>query len=842
MAASAALRWMVWGEWRAHPARVLVAAAAIAIGVALGFAVYLVNRSALDEFERAVQTVSGAADLQVRAASAAGFDETLYPTLARIPGVRAASPVVELTARASPDGPPITLLGLDVFRAAQVTPSLAGVRQGPAGAGTTPFDAGQVFLSAAAMQASGAMVGGAIRLTAAGQAASFRVAGTLPAAAEGQRIAVADIADAQWRFGQLGRLQRIDLKLAAGSDARAVQDAVAAALPPDAAIETRQTQATRGDSLSRAYRVNLEMLAMVALLTGGFLVYSAQSLSVSRREAQFALLRVLGLSRRRLLGMIFAEGGLVGLIGGMAGVGLGLALAGLALRVLGGDLGGGYFQGAHARLVFAPGAAAVFLGLGLLASLAGAVVPALHAAKAKPAVALKSAGDGVDPRARPPLKPGLALLAAGGLAALSPPVGGLPLLGYAAIALILAGGIAVMPWLAMALLTPVRPRRPGPAAHLALGRLRGAPGQAAVALCGIVASVSLMVAMSVMVASFRGSVDEWLGQVLPADLYMRLPDIQTGGLDLAAQADLTAVEGVRRVTFRKMVGLRLAADRPEVVLQVASVDRADPARSMPLTGQTRAVPVGATPVWISEPMARLYRLKPGDALTLPLGGAARPVAVAGVWRDYAHQFGAVAMDSADYTRLTGDTLRTQASVDLAPGAAPGPIIAALRAALPPGMRDQADFTRSQALRAYALRVFDRSFAVTYALEAIAIGVGLAGVAATFSAQTFARAREFGMLRHIGALRRQIVGLLALEGALLGAVGGVAGLGLGAVMGQILIQVINPQSFNWTMDTRWPVGLLTTLFCALVAASAGTAVLSGRSALSAGAIRAVREDW
>ena len=210
----------------------------------------------------------------------------------------------------------------------------------------------------------------------------------------------------------------------------------------------------------------------------------------------------------------------------------------------------------------------------------------------------------------------------------------------------------------------------------------------------------------------------------------------------------------------------------------------------------------------------------------------------GVWRDYARQFGTLAIADNDYLRLTGDRTRTQLAVTLAPGADPLRTAAALRAAAPPILSGQMMFSQSRTLRAMALRLFDRSFAVTYALEAIAIGIGLAGVAATFSAQTFARTREFGMLRHVGALKRQVVAMLALEGALLGAVGALAGLSLGAVLGQILIQVINPQSFNWSMDTRWPVAMLASLFCALVAASAGTAVLAGRSALSAGAIRAV----
>jgi putative ABC transport system permease protein len=99
-----------------------------------------------------------------------------------------------------------------------------------------------------------------------------------------------------------------------------------------------------------------------------------------------------------------------------------------------------------------------------------------------------------------------------------------------------------------------------------------------------------------------------------------------------------------------------------------------------------------------------------------------------------------------------------------------------------------------------------------------------------------------MLRHIGVLKRQIVGMLAAEGALLGTVGVVAGIGLGVAISQVLIHVINPQSFHWTMETELPYVLFATVAVALVAASAGTALIAGRRALSDDAIRAVREDW
>jgi putative ABC transport system permease protein len=192
-----AARWMILGEWRAYPARVIVAALSIAVGVALGFAVHLINASALEEFARAVRTVNGDSDLQVRATTPLGFDETLYPKLARIPGIAGASPAVELSARVNGGrNAPLTLIGVDPLRAAVVTPNLTGQRFQIATATDDPFDASALYLSQAALDATGKHVGDMIELTAAGRSKTFTIVGTLSVVSEDQNIGVIDIAAA----------------------------------------------------------------------------------------------------------------------------------------------------------------------------------------------------------------------------------------------------------------------------------------------------------------------------------------------------------------------------------------------------------------------------------------------------------------------------------------------------------------------------------------------------------------------------------------------------------------------------------------------------------------------
>jgi putative ABC transport system permease protein len=841
-------RWLLFGEWRTHPMRAVLAAVAIAVGVAMGFAIHLVNTAAFNEFNAAVQSLSGQADVQVTGREAL-FDEAVYPRLATHAGVAVASPVLEVDA-ARADGPgALKIVGLDAFRAGYVAPDLMGVPD-PA----RPYDIladDAVFLSPAAQAWLVKARGDTLTVRAGTRDVILRVAGPILRARSGQRLGVMDIGALQWRFNLAGKLSRIDLKLRDGVDRAGFERALAAELERDypgrftVGRPGDANQESRSNNLSRAYRVNLTVLALVALFTGAFLVFSTQALAVLRRRGQFALLRVLGLERRALLRQVLLEGASLGVLGALLGIAAGYGLAAAVLALFGGDLGAGYFPGVQPRIAFAPGAAFVYFGLGLGVALLGCAAPAWEAARARPAIALKSGADETALSRLNRVWPAFACLLLAGACAFAPPVFGLPLFGYCAVALLLVGGIGLMPRLAAAafgLLDRALRRRAAhaPVLALTLARLANAPGQASIALGGVLASFSLMVAMGIMVASFRVSVDDWILHILPADLYVRSSGGgNTGGFGPAEQAALAGVPGVARSAFLRTRPLSLDPARPNIVLVARDIDAADPGRLLALVGAGAAPPAHARPVWVSEALTDLYRLEIGGTLMLPLGGRPQPFFIAGVWRDYANQSGSAVVRLADYRALTGDATVTDAALWAAPGSDVARIEAALRR-LPFGPALQ--MARPGDIRAMSLKVFDRSFAVTYLLEAIAIAIGLSGVAATFSAQTLARAKEFGMLRHVGVTRRQVLGILAVEGGALTSLGVLTGFGLGLVISLILVYVVNPQSFHWTMQLHLPWTLLASVAAVLLAASVATALVSGRYALSGGPVRAVREDW
>lgn len=844
-------RWLLLGEWRAHPVRAITAVAAIAIGVSLGFAIHLINAAAFNEFSSAIKSLSGQADVQVTG-SEATFDEQIYPRLAERAGVAVASPILDVQASVPGQRAALQIIGLDAFRAGYVTPDLLGTPDGEQAADAFADDA--IFLSAAA-QAWLKPQGGVLTLQSGTQAVRLRVAGTLQRVRAGQRLGVMDIGALQWRLNRLGQLSRVDLKLRSGVDRAAFKAALARDLERGypgrfhVGSPNDEDQNSRNNNMSRAYRVNLSVLALVALFTGAFLVFSTQALSVMRRRSQFALLRVLGMERGSLLRQILLEGWTLGMAGSLIGIAAGYGLAAAALRLFGGDLGAGYFAGVQPQVQFTPVAALVYFAMGVGVAMLGCAAPAMEAARATPAVALKSGSEETAMARLARAWPGLACLAVAALLSQMPPLLELPIFGYLSIALMLVGAIALMPRLSSAVFRFLHARwsaatagRPdsSPVLALTLARLANASGQAGIALGGVLSSFSLMVAMAIMVSSFRVSLDDWLLQILPADLYASSASGGgTAGLNPREQAQMRALPGVARVDFLRLRGVSLAPERPPVLLMARDIEPANAEKVLAMAGPTLPVPAGRRPVWVSEPMSDLYGVTAGSILKLPLQGGLHEFFVAGIWRDYARSSGAVQMRLADYRAITGDLDINSTAIWLSKDGDMAAVKAALRA-LPFGAA--LELSALSELRAMSLKIFDRSFAVTYLLEAIAIIIGLFGVAATFSAQTLARSKEFGMLRHIGVTRRQILAILALEGGALTGLGIATGAVLGWVISLVLVFVVNPQSFHWTMQMHLPLPLLGTVASALLLAAALTALLSGRQALSGAPIRAVREDW
>ena len=873
-----------WQELRQHPWRTATALLAIMLGVALGFAVHVINQSALDEFSRAVRSVNGQPDLQLHAMQG-GLPLALYPQVAKTQGIATAVPWLETTVllpthnpgdtstrsrtksavQGATQGTALRVLGSDALKLAPVAPALMP-HFFEGGNRLDLFAPDAVFLNAAALQAlhlsPEQAINAPLQWLLNGQPQQLRIAGTV--AATGAPVAIMDIAALQQKLQRFDRIDRIDLLLADSTDRSQITAALHAlpAWQSQVLIQQPSDDQQRVGEMSRAYRVNLTVLALVALFTGAFLVFSVLALSVAQRAPQFALLAVLGATPRQRMALVLLEALALGVLGSLAGIALGSALAWLALQILGGDLGGGFFAGVQPTLHWSPVAALVFGLLGIAATLAGAWWPARAAMDLPPVATLK--GLGSTHEKTPHLWPALLLLSASVALAFMPPIAGIPLAAYIAVGLLLLGGMAALPWLLGTVLgmVPAKLSRQ-PLAMLALERARRMRHATTVAVGGVVASLSLAVALTVMVTSFRGSMTEWLDAVLPAPLYVRAAGgssrVDAALLPTDAAQSISQLPAIERAQAMRSSQLLLSPDRPAISLLIRPL-KGDQAMQLPWVDGPIASTRSGIPVHISEAVAQLYGLKPGDewpllskAFSLQTHDHKAQEAtfyIASIWRDYVRQFGAVALDWQDYLALTGDAGNAAQISEVAiwprPDGAltPADLQAAIEQAITtPGQPAVAlEFVSSTSLRERSLRIFDRSFAVTYWLQAVAIGIGLFGIAASFSAQVLARRKEFGLLAHLGLTRRNVLSVVAAEGLAWTTLGAMAGTLLGLGVSVILVHVVNPQSFHWTMELRLPALRLLSLAAAVILAGVVTAWLAGRKAASADAVLAVKEDW
>ncbi|HUP30890.1 MAG TPA: ABC transporter permease [Usitatibacter sp.] len=830
-------RQLMRGSLAASRVRIALTVACIALGVAMASAVHTVHTSALAEIDRAARALAGRADLEVRGPRS-GFDESVFLAIADRREVEAASPVVEAEAAVADSTNVVRVLGIDAFRAVRLQPAFLASEASTSAAGFGRLlDARSLWLSPTAAQRLRLKAGDTLPLRMASGVREYTIAGLLPGMDAAGDLAVMDIAAAQVDLDRVGRISRIDLRLRQGVDAARFAAEIQALLPAGVVIGGAASLTGRAAAISRAYRVNLDALAMVALATGAFLVFATLALQAARRRQEFALLRALGVTRRGLLALLAAEGALLGALGAVFGIALGLAGSRVLLQRSGTDLGAGYFGGHGNAFAPDPLSLAGIAALAIAMSIAGALQVARAVARIDVAEALRDRA--VDlPRASGSGSAALVLALAGLPFLWLPPVHGLPVGGYAAIAFWLCASVAAVGPLCRITLARIPSHRSATAA-LALAQVRHLPGHLAASVAGIVVSASLCLAMAIMVHSFRESLQQWLGGVVRGDLYVSAsPGASAAQFSQAEQQIIAALPQVARLEPLRYDRLQMGPDSAPLTLVARPIDGA-------ILAGFQAEPPGIPargaeiPVWITEAARDLNGWKVGERVEIPVAGRAVPVRIAGLVRDYARTWGAVLMDTADYRGLASDAaandlvlhLRDPGNADAARGA--------IRTALPhaTGLA----FEDAAGLRARSLAIFDRSFAITYALEAIAIAIGLAGVTSSFAALAWSRRREFGVLRFLGLRRRDVLAMLALEGAAAGALGAAIGLASGVAISLVLVHVVNRQSFHWSMEVHWPFAALAALLAGIVATCALGARVSGALAVRQEAVLAVKDD-
>ena len=795
----------------AEPVRTALTVLAIALGVAVVLAIDLAGNAATGSFRSSLETLAGDNDLEIVAIG--GVSEKVVATLTSMPYPLRISPRIDDYAVLADTRQSVPLIGLDFVASGgdQSASPVADIAP-PEDALRYLADDASVWLGESLKRRTGDRVPLLIN----DRLGDYTVRGVFPDSGGNAAAIVMDIAAAQHALDRPGVVDRVLIKVPSTPQIEEWQQRLAAALP--AAVEARLagTGTSENRKMLAAFRWNLRLLSYIALVVGAFLIYNTISVSVVRRRADIGIVRALGASRGTVLLAFLGEAAGFGFLGAVIGLPLGRVMAGGAVKLMSTTVESLYVSSRPGSLELNSGAMLLALVVGVGVSIASAYSPAREASLVAPVEAM-ARGRREYASAVHKVRElfwafalGAAALAASG----APAVGGKPLFGYlATLLLIVASALAIPAFIAAATFTVSRPlaKLLGVEALLASRSLSASLRRTAVLVGALSTAIAMMTAVGIMVGSFRQTVLLWMEDQLPADLYMRPagsiaadrhPTISTELVEAIAHLPVVAaVDRLREyeISFEGMPA-GLASIELNVLRSYHNVDFLS-ARS---TNAVLADLRGANAVIVSEPFANKHRVRAGDSITLPLGDTRAAFRVADVYYDYSSERGTILMDRETLLRYLPDP----ASSNLAIYVAPGISIEEARAAIErvSAGRRVLMFTNRD-LRAEALRIFDRTFAITYALEAVAVLIAVMGVAGALLALVIDRRRELGLLRFLGAAAGQIRKLIVVEAALLGLLATVAGVALGFALSLILIFVINKQSFGWTIRFHWPVAVL-----------------------------------
>ena len=830
---TAALARAAWRGWRARPVLAFLNVTGLAIGVAVYLAIRIVNHSATRSFQAGIDLVAGRSDLEVTAPG--GLEEELFFQIAATPGVKAASPVVE--GHAILPGRPgeyLRVIGVDPFTAGPFFEPVSEDGGGEWGLGTEDWLArgGSVLLNRRQAGRLGLRKDDTFSLSLGGRIKEVRVAGTFaPREDDGasNRVAFLDIGWAQELLESAGKLSAVQIIAEDSAGVDSLGAALRARLPAGVKVEPPARRNRQVAQMLQGFQLNLTALSLVSLLVGVFLIGSTISASVVRQRREIGVLRAVGASRGQVRAVFLLEAALSALAGGLLGIPLAKWIAGL---LLGGvsqaismhyvllSIDTAWLSGRHV-------AEALLAALG--AALLGAWGPAGEAGGVDPVAVLRP-GRTIEPNP-PPLRRSLI---------------------QAAVCLTLSAALAERAlhsgpaWLSFAaclLLVLGFARLARPAARLAAGAAerisafsgwntarmgaaqmgkslhRGAP-----VIASLLAAVAMVLGVSIMIHSFRGTLGLWMDGTLRADIYTApaaneiIPGSATLPADLtdALRADprVSAVETLRqeRVTL---------PDGGEYVLR-AERRPAGAGFAFPGAGAAAKQTRWRLPdhVAVSEILARRFGWREGDRIPLSTPAGPREFIVAGVFTDYSDDRGCLAVTAENHARYWPESgLHAVAAYLKNPADAPG-VEDMLRERF--GARGELAIYANAKLRGRVNAIFDQTFAVTELLRVIAVAVAMLGIALAMSTLVTERAWDIAALRSIGASRAQVAVIHLAESGLLGFTAAALGMLCGLLLSMILTWVVNPSFFGWSIRLLipWRELLLTPLWVTPVALFAG----------------------
>jgi putative ABC transport system permease protein len=842
-----------------EPVRTALTVIGIALGVAVVLAIDLAGDAAAGSFRSSMETLSGDSNLEIKASG--GIPESIVGLIATLPYALRISPRIEDFAVVHDTKQTLPLIGIDFISEGQ---NFAGRTSEEAGRSSafinacgdsarstdTPLsclsDPSSVWVGASLQRKPGDHIALLIN----DRESDYVIRGVYPDSNGAESAIVMDIAVAQRAVGRAGLADRILLKAPPQPQIDEWERRLRAALPAGIEVRPQGAGTTENRQMLAAFRWNLKLLSYISLIVGGFLIYNTISVSVVRRRPEIGIVRSLGASRGMVLAAFLGEAASFGVIGTLAGLPLGRLMAIGTVNLMGLTVQSLYVSSRPGSIELSPAsiALAFFVGIGVV--IISAYGPAREASLVAPAEAIARGRREYDVRVHSSREvlAGLIFALAAAAASRAPAVAGKPLFGYlAALFLIVACALAIPAFVnvIMRVSSSWLGRSFGAEALLASRSLGASLRRTSVLVAALATAIAMMVSIGIMVGSFRQTVIAWMAEQLPADLYIRpagdpatdrhptiSPEVVAS---ISSLAGVGAIDRLRAYEINyhgrpvMLGGADLSGYRED---QHSSFFSGRP--SADVLGELR----GTNNVVVSEPFTSKHHVKAGDSINLSLGETRATFRIVDIYYDYSSERGEILMDRATLLRYLPDPSPSNVAVYVAAGADVEKVRAEIiKAAAGHRLLIFSD----REIRGEAVRIFDRTFAITYALEAVAIIVAVIGVAGALLALVIDRRRELGLMTFLGATRQQVRKLILVEAGLLGLLANFAGVVLGYVLSLVLIFVINKQSFGWTIRFHWPVAILLAGLTFVYAATVLSGLYPARIATRLNPLEVIHED-
>jgi putative ABC transport system permease protein len=838
---------------RKHLFRWMLTIAGIVLGVAVFVAMHIANQSVLSAFDKTVDQIAGATQLQITSGEF-GFDEAVLEKVQAVPEVEVAVPVIEALAETGfQNQGNILILGVDMtgdrsLRDYELDSAEEAIIDDPLVFLAQP-DSLMVTREFAAR--NGLQVNSKVPLSTLAGERQFTVRGIMSStgmnSAFGGNIAVMDIYAAQQMFGRGRRFDRIDLRVREGVTLERGSAGIRSALGPGFDVESPSARGQHLESLLQTYSLGTSISSLFALIIGMFIIYNSFSIAITQRRAEIGILRALGATRAQVRRLFLLESLIAGLIGSATGVVVGILLATGVARYVGTVVE--QLLGATQRvdeLALDPLVIGLALVLGIGTSVLAAWIPARSAAGIDPVRALQKGKYQVLSEGENRLRRRLALACFAG-AAICLVASQSKLFFYSGYILMILSGLLLAPTLSLLLSRMIRPvlKNVLPAeGTLAADSLLQAPRRTSATVSALMLSLAMVVGFGGFSRSTYESLDEWMRNALNPDFFVTpTANLTIRSITVPGSIGrlLESVEGVEQVQLVRSARI-LYRSVPNLVVSVEAEKLAEKVRRVPLAGDldemNRRMAEG-TGVIASGNFAELQHVSLGDIIELPTPSGILKLPLVGIIRDHSDLMGTLFIDRAVYQKWWNDDTVNLARVYVRPGVPHEEVRRRILAALPSGQRLLV--LTNDDVRQYVLRLTDQWLAMTYNQMFVAVLVAILGIVNTLTVSITDRRRELGLMQAVGGLRWQIRRTVWTEALTIAAIGLILGIALGAVNLYYTLGMVKRDVGGFDMDYVFPVQLMLVMIPVILVSAFIAALGPAESAVRSSLVEALEYE-